>query len=92
MIFLSARSAVTGNNAQGYYQVTPLDASEPANGRRTIRPHSRPISGAVVPRLSHQRAVAAILDGHVEKFDLKQMQDMRHWCNRADRADWTLTQ
>jgi hypothetical protein len=22
---------------------------------------------------------------------LAEMQDMRHWCNRADRADWTLT-
>ena len=45
--------------------------------------------GYVVPRFNN-RAVAAMLDGHVENFSLRQMQDMRHWYNTADRADFVL--
>lgn len=90
MVFISARSAVSGNNAQGYYQVTPpyLKTRQwAANYSPSLTPSQW---GYVAPRLNN-RAVAALLDGHVESFTLQQMQDMRHWCNSADRADWTLT-
>ncbi len=89
MVFISARSAVTGNNAQGYYQVTPpyLKSRQWAtNYSQSLSPNQW---GYVAPRFNN-RAVAAMLDGHVENFGLREMQDMRHWCNRADRADWTL--
>ena len=45
--------------------------------------------GFVAPRYENH-AVAAQLDGHVESFGLREMQDMRHWCNTADRADFIL--
>lgn len=88
-IFASARSAMTGNNAHGYYQVTPPYLKS----RQWTARYSQPLTpnqwGFVAPRFNN-RTVAALLDGHVESFNLQQMQDMRHWCNRADRADWTL--
>lgn len=90
MVFISARSAATGNNAQGYYQVTPpyLKSRQWAtNYSQSLSPNQW---GYVAPRFNN-RAVAALLDGHAENFNLQAMQDMRHWCNRADRPDWTLT-
>jgi len=91
MVFLSAHSAVDGVGAQGYYQVTPPSLKTrqwAANYATSLSPNQW---GFVAPRFNDHRSVAALLDGHVENFDLQQMQDMRHWCNRADRPDWTLT-
>ncbi|MEO8427311.1 MAG: prepilin-type N-terminal cleavage/methylation domain-containing protein [Verrucomicrobiota bacterium] len=89
LVFISARSAVAGNNAQGYYQVTPpyLKSRQwAANFSPSLSPHQW---GFVAPRFS-RRAVAAMLDGHVANFGLQEMQDMRHWCNTADRSDFIL--
>jgi prepilin-type N-terminal cleavage/methylation domain-containing protein len=90
MVFISARSAVTGNNAQGYYQVTPpsLKTRQWAASYSPALPPNQ--WGYVAPRFNN-RAVAALLDGHVESFSLQAMQDMRHWGNTADRADFVLT-
>jgi prepilin-type N-terminal cleavage/methylation domain-containing protein len=89
MNFISARSAVNGNNAQGYFQVMPPYLA----ARKWAAAFSPSLSpgqwGFVAPRFSN-RAVAALLDGHVEMFNLREMQDMQHWCNTADRADFTL--
>ena len=90
MVFSSARSAISGNAAQGYYQVTPpyLKARQWAtNYSESLVPNRW---GFVAPRFKN-RAVAVLLDGHAENFNLQNMQDMRYWCNRADRPDWTLT-
>jgi len=90
MAFISARSSVSGNNAQGYYQVTPpyLRARQWA---ASYSPSLTPDQwGFVAARFNNSRAVAALLDGHVENFNLRQMQDMRHWCNTADRPDFVL--
>jgi prepilin-type N-terminal cleavage/methylation domain-containing protein len=89
MVFMSARSAVSGNNAQGYYEITPpclTSRQWAANYSSSLSPNQW---GFVAPRFSNH-AVAALLDGHVENYSLQQIQDMRHWCNRADRPDWTL--
>jgi len=89
MAFLSARSAVDGEHANGYYQVTPpfLTTRQWATDwSASLTPKQW---GFVAPRYN-QRAVAAQLDGHVEAFNLREQQDMRHWCNTADRADFTL--
>ncbi len=91
MAFISARSDVSGSNAQGYYQVTPpyLKARQWA---ASYSPSLAPSQwGFVAPRFNDNHAVAALLDGHVENFRLQAMQDMRRWCNRADRPNWTLT-
>jgi prepilin-type N-terminal cleavage/methylation domain-containing protein len=90
MVFISARSAVSGSSAQGYYQVTPpylRTRQWAANYSASLLPNEW---GFVAPRFDNH-AVAALLDGHVENFGLQQMQDMRHWCNTADRADFVLT-
>ena len=91
MVFMSARSSVTGSSADGYFQITPpwLKTRQWAT---SYAPGLAPDRwGYVAPRLNY-RAVAATLDGHSEAYDLNQMQDMRRWANRATRADWTLGQ
>jgi prepilin-type N-terminal cleavage/methylation domain-containing protein len=91
MMFASARSTTTGSSAQGYFQVTPpyLKTRQwAANYSPSLKPDQW---GYIAPRFGDERTVAALLDGHVESFNLTAIQDMRHWCNRADRADWTLT-
>jgi prepilin-type N-terminal cleavage/methylation domain-containing protein len=89
MVFISACSAVNGNNAQGYYEVTPpyLTARQWSTAySSSLQPTQW---GFVAPRFN-LHSVAALLDGHAEEFNLQQMQDMRHWCDRADRVDWLL--
>jgi prepilin-type N-terminal cleavage/methylation domain-containing protein len=89
LAFLSARSSLEGNEAQGYFQVTPPQLTS----RRWTTDYSPTLPanewGYVAPRFE-QRAVAAFLDGHAENLSLRRMQDMRHWCNTADREDFTL--
>ncbi len=89
MTFASARSAVTGNNAQGYYHVTP-----PYLKSRTwaadYSPSFAPDQWGFVAARFNKHTVAAMLDGHAESFGLREIQDMRHWCNTADRPDFVL--
>jgi len=91
MVFTSARSAVNGSNAQGYYQVTPPYLT----ARQWATDYSDALTpdqwGFVAPRFT-LHTVAALLDGHAEEFNQAAIQDMRHWCNQASRADWTLGQ
>lgn len=90
MMFLSARSSVTGDNANGYYQVTP-----PATlGRQWAPEFSAALNpqewGFAAPRY-HLKAIGAKIDGHAEILNLVAMQDMRRWCNIATSANFTLT-
>jgi hypothetical protein len=89
MVFLSARSALQGDDAMGYYQVTPprLQHRVWADQYREDLTPAR--WGFAAPR-HHRRAAAAMLDGHSEALDMEALQDMRRWCNRADRQDWSL--
>lgn len=89
MVFISAHSAVTGNNADGYFQVKP-PFEKTRKWAASYSPSLDPAKwGFVAPRFDN-RSVAAMLDGHVENFGLQEMQDMRRWCNTADRADFVL--
>jgi hypothetical protein len=45
--------------------------------------------GHVHPRFSN-RALGGVVDGLVEALSKRELQDMRHWANQADRADWSL--
>jgi prepilin-type N-terminal cleavage/methylation domain-containing protein len=90
MAFMSARSDVSGDNAQGYYEITPpyLTARQWA---ASYSDGLQPVQwGYVAPRFSNH-AVSAMLDGHSENFNLTQMQDMRHWCNTVNQPDGLLT-
>ena len=94
IVFASARSDAGGEQVEGYYRITP-----PNMTRRQWRERfdeSAPASsfGFVHPR-HDGRAVAAMLDGHVESLDSGQLQDMRRWANPAalaDDPDWRLGQ
>jgi prepilin-type N-terminal cleavage/methylation domain-containing protein len=89
MMFVSARSAVSGHNANGYFQVTPpyLTARKWAAGWSPSLPPGQ--WGFVAPRYEG-RAVTAMMDGHVQTMNQNELQDMRHWANTADRPDFVL--
>ena len=88
--FASARSRPGGTRDEhGYFVVHPpylktrqWDASFVA-----ARPPEK--FGYVHPRWNG-RAVAAMTDGHAEALSEAELQDVRRWCNVADRRDWTL--
>jgi prepilin-type N-terminal cleavage/methylation domain-containing protein len=89
MGFASARSAVDGLEANGYYQVTPpylTDRLWAENWSPDMPPKDW---GFVAPRYS-RRAVTAAMDGHSAARGLTDLQDMQRWCNNADRSDFTL--
>ena len=88
--FVSARTAgEAGKVEPGYYQVHPpyLRTRQWDTEFDVARPADK--FGYVHPRWS-KRAVTAQTDGHVETANETTLQDMRRWCNTADRADWSL--
>ena len=89
MTFVSARSAVSGNDANGFYQVTPPYLTMRRWASAWTLAQSPKAWGFVAPRYE-QRAVAAMMDGHAQTLGLSELQDMRHWANTADRPDFTL--
>src|SRR5262249_1137433 len=90
MMFASARSAISGSEANGYYQVAPpfLTARRWASKWTPQMPPEE--WGFVAPRFEG-RVVTAKTDGHVESLNTKAIQDMRRWCNTADKPDFTLS-
>jgi prepilin-type N-terminal cleavage/methylation domain-containing protein len=79
------------NLEQGWFRVLPPYMQT----RQWAATYSQAASpdqwGQVAPRFDNH-AIAALLDGHTEEWNLQQMQDMRHWCNRATSANWELGQ
>ena len=90
LVFSSARGPFEGKVVNGFYLVkSPYfmarrwsQAFNGADGPEAW--------GHVHPRFS-RRAVTGMMDGHVEAMNERQLQDMQHWSNQADRPDWTLT-
>lgn len=89
MMFVSARSATSGLEANGYYQVTPpwLTTRKWAANWTPSTPPSQ--WGFVAPRYDG-RAVAGMIDGHAQVMNTRELQDMQHWANTADRPDFVL--
>lgn len=88
--FASARSRPGGTRDEaGYYAVHPpwLVTRQWDPAFSTARPPEK--FGYVHPRWN-SRAMTAMTDGHAETLSQTELQDMRRWCNTADRADWTL--
>jgi len=89
LVFTSARGPFEGRIVPGYYVVKPPYL----NARRWAvewNPEDGPEAwGNVHPRYN-LRSVTGMVDGHVENLDRRNLQDMRHWANPADRPDWTL--
>ena len=90
MSFVSARSAVAGQAAAGYFQVTPPQVTRRRWATEWKASASPEDWGFVAPRVGN-RALAAHLDGHSEMLGLKQLPDMTRWANTADYADALLT-
>lgn len=87
--FISARSAASGPEAYGYYQVLPpylLARRWTPQWSADLPPRDW---GFVAPRYS-KRAVAAAMDGHADVLGLAALQDMTRWCNAADGPKFTL--
>lgn len=88
--FVSARTTVEGNKLEpGFYVTHPPYLTKPQWDASfdVVRPAEK--YGYVHPRW-HKRAVTAQTDGHSETVDAGALQDMRRWCNTADRADWLV--
>lgn len=92
IVFASAGSNYEGERLSGYFKVeAPYFTS-----RKWIsseKPSKLPEENGFVDFRWGDKAVAAMLDGHVELLDFAQMQDMRRWCNlaaEADDPDWKL--
>ena len=89
--FASARSRPGGTRDEfGYYVVHPpyLKSRQWENSFDPASPPEK--FGYVHPRWSG-RAIAAMTDGHAEALSQTELQDMRRWCNAADRPDWALS-
>jgi len=93
IVFASARSNHGGQITEGYFEITP-----PSLTRRiwpaTYNEDAHPSAYGHVPPRHNGRAVAAMLDGHVEVLDWEALQDMRRWADPAARADdpnWIMT-
>ena len=98
MVFISAQGSPSGvdpslpiNTQQGWFRVIPPNFQTrqwAANYSPSLV--SNPSAwGFVSPRFNNH-AVAALMDGSVQEWNLQQMQDMRHWCDRATSANWVL--
>jgi prepilin-type N-terminal cleavage/methylation domain-containing protein len=89
--FASARARPDGSRDEsGYYVVYPpyLKSRQWESAFNAASPPEK--FGYVHPRWSG-RAMAAMTDGHAETLNQAELQDMRRWCNAADRPDWTLS-
>ena len=90
LAFASARAAgEEGKTEYGYFVVHPpyLRSSQWTAPFDAAQSPSK--FGYVHPRWG-KRAVVAQADGHAESLNETSLQDMRRWCNTADRSDWTL--
>lgn len=89
MVFGSARGPFEGKVVQGFYLVKSPYFMARRWSQEFNQADGPEAWGHIHPRFSN-RAVTGMLDGHVEAMNPKELQDMQHWSNQADRPDWTL--
>lgn len=87
--FTSARSRFNGKPVDGFYRMEPPYLLQRIWQEDYSEESAPETFGFVHPRYSG-RSVAAVFDGHAEVLGLREIQDMRRWCDLADRPDWTL--
>lgn len=79
---------------QGYFRVEPpyLGAGQGLRWSQAYDAQAEypGLASGFVAQRRTGKTVAALFDGHAEVFSYDQMKDMQKWCDRADRADWTL--
>lgn len=89
MVFASSRGPFEGKIVNGFYLVrSPFFMAR--RWSQDFNEADGPEAwGHVHPRFSN-RALGGMVDGHVEALSKRELQDMRHWANQADRDDWSL--
>ncbi len=89
LVFASARGPFEGKVVNGFYLVkSPYFMAR--RWSQSFNGADGPEAwGYVHPRFSG-RAVTGMVDGHVEAMSHRELQDMQHWSNQADRPDWSL--
>jgi prepilin-type N-terminal cleavage/methylation domain-containing protein len=85
--------AITGDEAQlGFHYATPPRAAGLHwTVSRDALQYTSPLTGAAglpTSRAGLKSIATAMLDGHVERLALRDLEDMRRWSPRADRPDW----
>ena len=88
MTFASAWSQSSPTKLYGFFKVWP-PYSAARKWAANFNPSDPSQFGYVHPRWNNH-AVTATTDGHVEALNLTELQDMRHWCNVADKPDWVV--
>lgn len=87
--FASGRAKFDGDIVKGFYRVEAPYLTKRSWAETWDNSLAPEMFGFVDPRYN-ERAIVALFDGHVEGYNLEQLQDMRHWANQADRPDWVL--
>lgn len=94
IVFASAGAEYQGQHLSGYFKIDAPNFTG-HNWEPSASSESSPESTGHVDFRYQGKAVAAMLDGHVELLDFDQMNDMRRWSNQAAQAgnrEWKLGQ
>ena len=92
IVFASAAGSYGGQKMSGYFKVQAPSFTV-RNWVGEYQSNEDPALHGNVDFRYDDRAVAAMLDGHVELMDFNEMNDMRRWSNQAATAEhrtWTL--
>lgn len=87
--FVSARSRFNGSPVDGFYRAEGPYLSKRVWDEEFGEQSAPEAFGFVHPRYN-RRTVAAVIDGHADVLNWREIQDMRRWCDLADRPDWVL--
>ena len=90
IVFSSARHKFGDRQVEGFYLVKSPYFGKREWGSALIADVPAPSFGYVHYRYKG-KAVNSFVDGHSETLGFEAMDDMRKWCNIADRKDWVLT-
>jgi prepilin-type N-terminal cleavage/methylation domain-containing protein/prepilin-type processing-associated H-X9-DG protein len=92
VVFASAAGMFNGQKMSGYFKVqAPNGVSR--NWKAAYKPGGDPALQGNVDFRYDERAVVAMLDGHVQLMTYDELNDMRYWSNMAANAEnrnWTL--
>lgn len=92
IVFASAAGMYEGKRMQGYFKIQAPNTTK-RNWTGGYEPGGDPSVHGNVDFRYDDRAVVAMLDGHVQLMTFEEMDDMRFWSNQAGSAEnprWTL--
>ncbi|MES2569990.1 MAG: type II secretion system protein [Verrucomicrobiota bacterium] len=87
IVFASAWFGDQGERIPGYFKIEPPSFAAGRKWAKTLPPNAPPEASGHVDFRYDGRAVTAMLDGHVEMLDFRQMNDMRRWSNLSAEAN-----